>query len=401
MQWYALLILCVSAMSLSAAELSGRIELAGFSASPLENWQTGGTGILRSQGAGLQLQQAMLHWQQDVGSSWHLDVVANAYDDGLVRAGLTQAFAEYRPLMPSSVKFRSRIGFFYPRFSVENSAEGWLSPDVFTQSAINSWIGEELRVLGGEATLFSNGRARASKWRWETSVGVFRGNDTLGTLLAWRGFAMHDRQSLHNDRLRFAAIPSVVDRYGIYHPDWVEPFVEIDNRWGVYVGGHLSYLRKTELRYYYYDNQADSSQLNADRLYAWRTHFHSFALQHNFNASWRLLVQAMDGHTDMGPDIAAADFSSAFVALRWQKGKHRFYRRVEYFRVEEDDLKPSDQNSSHGVAYTLAYRYDMNEQLELGIEHHRNRNNAANRQQLGIKERQYQNQTRIVLSIRF
>jgi hypothetical protein len=109
----------------------------------------------------------------------------------------------------------------------------------------------------------------------------------------------------------------------------------------------------------------------------------------------------MDGHTDMGPDIAAADFSSAFVALRWQKGKHRFYRRVEYFRVEEDDLKPSDQNSSHGVAYTLAYRYDMNEQLELGIEHHRNRNNAANRQQLGIKERQYQNQTRIVLSLRF
>jgi hypothetical protein len=34
---------------------------------------------------------------------------------------------------------------------------------------------------------------------------------------------MHDRQSLNNDRVHFAAYPSVIGSDRIFHPNYVEP----------------------------------------------------------------------------------------------------------------------------------------------------------------------------------
>ena len=239
LRWIGL-VFCLC-MPLSAQTLSGRLELALVDADELTTWQNSGSGILRPESNGLQLQQGFIRAQYDLSSSWSVDTVLNLHEDGNDHLGFTQAFLQYKPLSPSKIKFKSRIGFFYPSLSIENVAEGWLSPYTYTQSAINSWIGEELRTAGAEFSWFSNGRSRRSPWSWETNVGFYKGNDPLGSLITWRGFAMHDRQSLHSDRVNFAAIPTVVSDDFIDAPAWVDPFTEVDGRWGYYIGMHLTH----------------------------------------------------------------------------------------------------------------------------------------------------------------
>lgn len=397
-------VICLSSI-VKAQTLTGRIELAFNQADPFVNYQSQGTGVLRTEDSGPQLQQALLVYKQTINASWTANAVANAYLDGEKHLGFTQAYLAYKPLSGSNVRFKSRLGFFYPALSVENTAKGWLSPYTYTQSAINSWIGEEMRVLGGEASLFSNGRKRRSPWSWEAHLGLYKGNDTFGTLLAWRSFAFHDRQSLHHDRVFFAPIPTVSDPATFDSPTWLSPFTEIDGKLGMYVGAHLSYLRKADIRYYFYDNRADPSRLNSIRLYAWRTKFHSLAYQHQLNRSWRLMMQIMEGATDMGPRKVYADFTARYIALNFKPlsalGKHQVTLRYDHFDVREDDYKPYDKNNNHGHAWTIAWRYQLSKQIELGAEWHTNATVVKNRSTLGPDPEQSQSQQKLVLSYTF
>ena len=73
--------------------------------------------------------------------------------------------------------------------SLEHDRRVWGLTDTITPSAINSWIGEEVKVVGAEGTIthdFDGGRLAATG-------GVFGYDDTSGTLLSFRGWALHDR----------------------------------------------------------------------------------------------------------------------------------------------------------------------------------------------------------------
>lgn len=398
---FGLVWLMLAALPLHAQQFSGRIEGAVISADEEPPWQQRGTGILRSNDSGLRLQQGFLRAQYSLNSAWSADIVGNYYEDGEKHLGFTQAFLQYKPLSPNKVKFKSKIGFFYPAMSIENVAEGWLSPYTYTQSSINSWIGEELRIFGGEISATSNGRARRSPWSWEAHLGVFKGNDPIGSLLTWRGFATHDRQSLHHDRINFARLPSVISQDAINGPAWVEPFREIDGRWGGYLGGHLRYFRESELRYYYFDNRANPDAVNDERLYAWRTKFHSVAAQHNLTPEWRLMAQLMDGSTLMGYRIVYADFTAWYVAMRYQQQKHSVTFRYDFWEVVEDDLMPIDQNNSDGESYTLAWRYQWDKNWEIGAEYHYTSNWAQNRLQFAMPTHIDQSQSKLVIAYSF
>lgn len=391
----------INSISNIAFDVGGRIETHIINADSLLSYQRKGTGVLRAERNGLQLQQAKLFANVTVNKGWHFDIVANAYNDGEKSLGLTQAALVYKPLSPNKIRYKARLGFFYPKMSVENTARGWLSPYTYTQSAINSWIGEELKVLGAEVSLFSSGRKRRSPWSWDLYSGLFKGNDTTGTLLTWRGFATHDRQSLHHDKIQFAPIPSVENLVkNIPTPTYTKPFKEIDGKFGGYVGAHLSYFRQSELRYYIYDNLADPLIVNEERLYAWRTKFHSLALIHNINQQWRVLGQYINGSTLMGKNAVAADFSAYYLMLRYKHKKHNISFRYDNFKVIEDDDKPQDANDSFGEAFTIAYRW-ISQNYELGAEWHLNNNDVENRILLGQTRQKQQQQTMLVFAYTF
>ena len=97
----------------------------------------------------------------------------------------------YKPVPRSATRFQARAGLFYPPISLENDARAWGVTDTITPSAINSWIGEEVKVVGLEAP----GRHDFGDQSLAATAGVFGYDDTAGTLLAFRGWALHDIQS--------------------------------------------------------------------------------------------------------------------------------------------------------------------------------------------------------------
>ena len=106
---------------------------------------------------------------------------------------------DWRPIPRSANQQQVRFGAFYPPFSLENGAHGWESPFTYSYSAINTWLGEEVRPLGAEWSL----RRRLASTRNTQEVRVFAsgfyGNDPAATLLFWRGWSLHDRQTRLND----------------------------------------------------------------------------------------------------------------------------------------------------------------------------------------------------------
>lgn len=396
-----LLLSLFSSAVVKANSITGRVEVAIVFADSIDSWLNEGTGLIRGEDNTIQWQQGFIAGKYDISNDWQANVVANAYADGDKHLGFTQAYLQYKPLSPNQIKFSSKLGMFYPAMSVENTSEGWLSPYTYTQSAINSWIGEELRTIGGELSWSSNGRARRSPWSWQAHIGIHKANDTTGTLLTWRGFAMHDRQTLHHEKIPVVSIEPVLSLFADGAPLYTKPFAEIDGDLGAYVGVHLSYLRKTDVSYYFYDNRADENRINTEVLYGWRTKFHSLAVQHQLDSHWRLMAQFLEGSTLMGNRAVYGEFVSAYIAASYATGKHRNTLRIDYHEVEEDDMKPLDQNNSNGVGITAAWRFNYTNAIEVGAEFHQHRNEVASRQREFVNEKQLQTQLRLVLAYIF
>lgn len=328
-----------------------------------DSFQQMGRSHQRFDGDGFHLSQAVLSTEQRLSNSWSAAAVINGYSDGEKRFGFSQAYLKYRPLTASTIKPEVKIGAFYPAISAENTDMGWLSPHFLTNSAINSWIGEELRTGGVEVSLRQNGRQVRSNWSWKILGSLFKGNDSTGTLLSWRGFALHDRQSLYDDRVNFLPTPGIVSEEGLNAPAWTDPFREIDGRFGYYVGAHLAYKRSAELKYYYYDNNADPNILDPDRIYAWHTRFHSVTLRYKYSAELTVFSQLLVGDTLMGENIVDNDFNSAYVAAAYDMAPYTIAARADWYQVNDNDNFMYDPNGSRGRAFTLSAGRKINDNV--------------------------------------
>ena len=399
----SLFFLCLFILSHNslAVEVKGMVQLNYVKADEHTSFFDNGTGILAYSKNGVNVQQALIEVSDDFSNGLSYSIVANFYSLGEQNLGISQAQISYKPLSSNKLRWRGRMGFFYPKLSLENVDTGWLSPFTYTQSAVNSWVGEELRTPGLELTLYSPGRTRNSPISWELHGSLFKANDPLGTLISWRGFALHDRQSLNNDRVPFAPYPSVIGNDRLFHPDYVEPFHELDGNIGFYLGAHIEYYKQSTLRYYYYDNQADPLAVSQERLYAWRTKFHSLALQHKFNGNTRILAQWLSGSSAMGERYVYVDFDAWYVMLSHKHKTHRISLRFEQFQVSEDDVFPWDPNNSDGYGATLAWRYDLDKNWQVGVEQHINTNRADNRATLDQNVEIDQQQSLAVLQYRW
>jgi hypothetical protein len=119
--------------------------------------------------------------------------------------GLVEAFVLYRPPLSDSTRLRVMAGMFFPPTSRENTGPLWSSPYTLTLSALNSWIGEEMRLTGAELGVTH------STTRDELLLAgtVFGANDSAGALLSWRGWSLGDRLSSVSELLPLPPLPSL------------------------------------------------------------------------------------------------------------------------------------------------------------------------------------------------
>jgi hypothetical protein len=118
--------------------------------------------------------------------------------------GLDEAYVTYRPEPTDAVNVSARAGLFFPPASLEHDGPDWSLSRTLTPSAINSWIAEEVKVAGVEATLHT---ALASR-PVSLTLAAFEGDETAGALLAYRGWALHDLRATEASRVARLSEPN-------------------------------------------------------------------------------------------------------------------------------------------------------------------------------------------------
>jgi hypothetical protein len=306
------------------------------------------------------------------------------------RLDLVEAVVRYAPALTDALSLDIRAGLFFPTISLENIDPAWLSPYTTSFSAINAWIGEEVRNLGVEAgPSFRIGEVQARLF------GAFtRGNDPNGTLLAWRGFALHDRVSGFGDRLPLPDLASF-KREDLFpdQPREVQPWREVDQKWTWSAGLAVTH-EKYRLKLLYQPKTASPGAFDGQQ-YAWRTGYWAAGAARSFGPV-EVLVQGLGGETRMGvvpghENAVAARFESLYLLATWlaaADGRHRATVRYDAFRVQDrDDFMIEDANDESGTAWTFAYTFSPNGRHRLTAELLHVDSTRTNRHDLGLAPR--------------
>src|SRR5439155_11220127 len=94
-----------------------------------------------------------LIWQPQLTWSLSAVVVGSLQGGDRTEAGLSQAYLSYRPMRGDRIAFSARAGLMFPPVSLEHEGADWHVKDSITPSAINSWMGEEVRPASLDVTL--------------------------------------------------------------------------------------------------------------------------------------------------------------------------------------------------------------------------------------------------------
>ena len=315
------------------------------------------------------------HW----GESLRYVLDASAWSTRDTNAiDLTEAYLEWRPVPSTVWRSRLKAGAFYPAISLEHRAAGWTNPYFISSSALNTWVGEELRTIGVEYNLDWLGRKQDSPLELGLTAAAFGWNDPAGVVVAFRGFALHDRQTPLFGRLR------------TWIPDPTGPqrrvlFAEIDGRPGYYLGARAKYRDSVELRAMHYDNRADPGAFQpAISDSAWETCFNSAGLRIETPAEWTFIVQWLAGTTFVGAGRHDQwQFDARFALLARELGKHRLAARVDRFAsAQTRSMFPGNLGRDSGDAWSVAWTYRPLERLEFTGEYLRVKSNYNWRRRL-------------------
>jgi hypothetical protein len=358
---------------------------AGFVArdSVFGAWTDGGIGKLRygEDDDGMNAARVFFEYRGRITPTLMTTVIADYVDDASSGVDLTEAFVDWRPIPTSSNQHQMRFGAFYPPLSLENVDPGWQSPFSYSYSAINTWLGEEIRPVGAEWSLRRHLGFAGSPHELRAFAAGFYGNDPAGTLLWWRGWSLHDRQTRLNDRLPLPPLP-IWNWSGVivgHTEQSLEPFEEIDDEPGAYAGIEWRYARRVLLQLATYDNRADPSAF-AEGQWAWHTKFTQLAMQVSLPWDIGLIAQWLEGETywiagaasdgTLSPvaELVEDAFDAKYLLLtRVFGGAHRVTLRYDAFGSLREDAEPP-LASDDGHAWTFAYRYERSARISGGVE---------------------------------
>lgn len=354
----------------SRGTLSGVVDLRLVAADGETAFTDGGFGKARYGGGGSDLRarigEATVAWNPRF--SERIDAVATGGYQGEAdhHGGLSEAYVRYRPPPGARLPISGRAGLYYPNVSLEHDGLDWTVADTLTPSAINSWVAEEVKVAGAEITA----KGVVARQDLSLTLGAFQGDDTAGTLLSFRGWALHDLRSTASGVFQ---LPPLSAYMAPRQRDVTTSVLEIDDRTGVYAS--LVWRKSPSARFtlFIYDNNGDLESVTPRVEWAWDTRFAQIAADLAFGEHTRLKAQAMTGNTAMGFPTADGlwvdvDFASAYVLVMHDIGKGWASGRVEWFETTDLSTTVVDNNDEEGWAMTGAYTLPLSPQTSLVFE---------------------------------
>ena len=370
------------------------------------SWLDGGDGKTRYGGTAdgnfktrPRLSEAGIVWRPKLG--WSLDgtIAVIAQDRQQHAVDVSEAFLRYRPLALGRTKLSVRAGLFWPPVSLEHGGPAWAVRDTITPSAINSWIGEEVKVGGAEATAST----LVGNHRLSFTAALFGLNDTAGTLLAFRGWALHDEKAT---AFGFQPLPPLNDFMEYVQAARTRPVIELDNRPGYYLKASWTPPGPLEVQAFHYDNRGDPEAVTGSLQWGWHTRFDNLSAILDVTPGLRLTAQGMSGRTEMGyreGDRLWVDtrFRSAFLLATQRVGVGTVSARAEAFGTRSRGSEMPEEYGEEGWAITAAARRPITRNATVLVEalHVESRRDA--RDDLGIDEHQAQTVLRGQLRVQF
>jgi len=335
----------------------GYVDFRAIGSAQQQDWTDGGLGKTRFGGGGATASTGgAFAASVQLGPQWLASGTLQVMPQQRHPVDILDASIRYRPVSTTPWRWSVRMGAFFPPISLENGNIGWTSPWTLTPSAVNTWVGEELRVVGTEVRI----ERRADTSTLALFGSLFGRNDPAGELLATRGWGMGDLTSGLNASLREP--DSVAPLVGTTPPVLYRPFVEIDHRIGWYAGADWDAPAYGKVSLLRYDNRADPTreQDYAGReVYAWHTRFWSLATQSQVG-NVVLAAQAMHGATAFEPApglLLDTQFNAGYLLLAWGQGAWQPAVRLDLFQTRQLPEWLPDPLSEHGNAATIALNW--------------------------------------------
>jgi hypothetical protein len=274
-----------------------------------------------------------------------------------------EAYLRYRPVSTTPLRWSVKLGEFFVPVSLENDAIGWTSPWTLTPSAINGWIGEELRAIGAEARVEWRGATQT----FEGVAALVRENDPAGELLAARGWSLADLASGIGSRVREPDVYAIDNGDAI--PLRFNPFLENDGQTGWYAGATWRATGRGRIAVLRYDNEADPATHSggAAPVFSWHTEFWSGGAEADLG-DVVLIGQAMTGSTGIAPSPhfrTTTDFRAAYLLAGWNRGALRPAIRVDVFSTDQLPRSLDARVREHGEAATFALNWRPRDWLRL------------------------------------
>ena len=354
----------------------------------------GGLGTLRYDDteSGLRLGRARLALSESLGEVWSLRLDASSWGDHDKNpVDLTEAYLQFRPYPFAGYRFRLKAGAFYAPLSLENRASGWESPYTLSYSAINTWVGEELRTIGAEGQLDWLGTHLGQRFDAALTGGVFGWNEPAGVVLATRGFNLSDRQTTLFGRVGSSNSAPLRS---------MELFHQLDDHAGFYGGLEARYFDRVVIRALHYDNRGNPRAGDPSiPRYSWETRFNSVGVRAESGSGWTAIAQYLDGQTYVEPheEEYGWPFRARFVLLSRQILSHRLSIRYDSFAVDSD---MDGLGRQRGHAWTAAYVLELNTHWRFTLEWIRVTSDSADRA-IELRLPRVATETQVQLAVRF
>ncbi len=376
-------------------DLDLSIDLRAVSSNATQSRLTGGLGTTRYAEAnnGLQAGLLRLAYRGDLTDTLQFTGEAISYGERSEPVlDITEAYLHWRPIPDSAWRSQVKLGAFYPEISLENRLRGWSSPYTLSYSAINSWVGEELRTIGAEYALDWLGQKSGHAFDVGFSAALFGWNDPAGTVIATRGWGLHDQQTgLFGDFGKHDQQPL---------PERTLFYDEMDQRVGYHYAVKADYRGLIELHALHYDNRADPAVYSAEiDDTGWLTHFNSFGIRITPNEQLTFIWQRLYGRTYAGdpPAPNCFLFSSWFGLMSVKSGSDRYSIRYDKFDMNQMVSTYRFYDHQQGHAWTLGFSKQLGEHWSVSIEGLQVSSQHRRRTRIGLPEAARERQLQLAL----
>jgi hypothetical protein len=282
----------------------------------------------------------------------HADGIARQEQSGFhgKRVGLVQAYADVY-----NDHWRLRAGEFWLPTSRENSDPLWTSKYTITYSALNSWIAQEVRPIGADVQ-WSPG--------FYVTLGAtaFRGNDTMGTLLAARGWTFGNYLTTYDENM---PLP---------YPETTKPIgADLDHKNGYSERIRLSLPERAMIQFAHIDNRAPIAPFPIKGQTPWQTHFNVISADAGSKGPTTVAAEWAYGSTAVGfpGGSFTMDFDTEYLLVSHAFGHERLSARVERFSTRNASRPAVDFAREDGRAWTVAWMHETSARSRTGLEYAR------------------------------